>query len=71
MTSPSSSPVFDLDALRQWQDFPLPADRDRWPALLNQIRGDVAAAVEFIDELMALEESAAELGEELRDASFT
>lgn len=61
--------VFDLDALRQWQDFPLPADRERWPALMNQMRTDMAAAVGLIDELIALSESAAELAEDYRGAA--
>lgn len=45
------SNVFDIAAVRQWQDFPLPADRDKWPALLNQIRADVIACCDRIDEL--------------------
>jgi hypothetical protein len=43
--------VFDLEAVRQWADYPLPVERDRWPALLNQIRSDVVACCDYIDEL--------------------
>ena len=44
-------PVFDVDALLQWADFPLPDDRAEWPRLVNQIRSDVVAAAEHIELL--------------------
>lgn len=44
-------PVLDLEAIRQWADHPLPTDRSKWPALMNQIRSDVIACCDHIDEL--------------------
>jgi hypothetical protein len=43
--------AFDLEAVRQWEDFPLPADRDKWPALMNQIRSDVSTLCDYVVEL--------------------
>lgn len=45
--------TFDLEAVRQWEDYPLPADREKWPALLNQIRSDVVALCDYVEELEA------------------
>lgn len=44
---------WDVQALTQWADFELPADRDLWPMYLNQMRSDMASAVEQIRELEA------------------
>ena len=46
-------PDFDVAALRQWADFPLPSNRDQWPRLVNQIRSDVVAAADHIELLEA------------------
>ena len=45
--------TFDLEAVRQWADYPLPVERDKWPALVNQIRSDVSACCDYIEELEA------------------
>jgi hypothetical protein len=42
-------PIFDVQALLAWADYPLPDDRGEWPRLLNQIRSDVVAAAEHIE----------------------
>jgi len=46
-------PVFDVEALLTWADFPLPDDKAEWPRLLNQIRTDCVAAAEQIQLLEA------------------
>ena len=46
-----SVPVFDVQALLQWADFPLPDNQAEWPRLVNQIRCDVVAAAEHISLL--------------------
>jgi len=48
-----SVPVFDVQALLQWADFPLPDNQAEWPRLVNQIRQDVVAAAEHIELLTA------------------
>lgn len=57
------APVFDTPALHEWADTPWPDDRREQIRLFNQLRTDCAAAALFIDELVALEESRAELRE--------
>ncbi len=46
--------VFDLEAVRQWEGFTLPTDRDKWPALMAQLLSDLDGCVERIDELEAM-----------------
>lgn len=45
--------AWDTDALEQWANFELPSDRDKWPMYMNQMRSDMASAVEQIRELEA------------------
>ena len=45
--------VFDMRAMREWADVPLPSDRDRWPALVNQVRADIEYCCDRIEELEA------------------
>lgn len=47
---PESS-AFDAMAYRQWEDYLLPTDRDRWPALFNQIRAELTECLDYIVEL--------------------
>ena len=44
---------FDMRAMREWADVPLPSDRDRWPALVNQVRADIEYCCDRIEELEA------------------
>jgi hypothetical protein len=46
-------PVFDVDALLAWADYPIPQERDEWPKYLNQCRTDCVAAAEHIELLEA------------------
>lgn len=43
--------TFDMEAVREWEDYELPTDRGKWPALMNQIRSDVSACCDYIEDL--------------------
>ena len=51
-------PVFDVAALRQWAAEPVPADDEGRRGLWGQLRSDVLAAADYIDELLELLEGA-------------
>jgi len=42
---------FDMAAMRSWADAPLPTERDKWPALVNQVRADIECCCDRIVEL--------------------
>lgn len=42
---------FEMEAMRQWADMVLPTDRDRWPAIINEIRENIEWCCDYIVEL--------------------
>jgi hypothetical protein len=42
-------PVFDVDALRQYEGMAMPADFERQHALFNQMKNDLEAAADQIE----------------------